>query len=278
MLMQNLPPVFASRQRSSQSYNSDFHLHESYEFYLLIDGEIDYFVERACYRLRPGSLLLFDDKTIHKSSNFSNMPFERVSVHFDPWLAHDLSTGKTDLLRCFAGGEDKILQLTVGEMEQFLSVADRIVRLGSERLLGADVLQNACLMELLVFVGRCFDAHKSSPPPVRVRASRLRPFLEYVEEHLTDDLSLDCLARGLSVSKSTISHVFKEETGSTPSRYITARRIALAKRLLLDGASVTEACMQCGFNDYANFIRVFKAVTGISPGQYRKTARRSPEG
>ncbi|MBQ3028199.1 MAG: AraC family transcriptional regulator, partial [Lachnospiraceae bacterium] len=42
-----------------------------------------------------------------------------------------------------------------------------------------------------------------------------------------------------------------------------------AKALLQEGASVTEACYRSGFNDYANFIRSFKKVTGVSPGKYR---------
>jgi len=270
-----MPAVFGSRVRSQQPYNANFHLHENYELYLLIDGQLDYFVEHTCYRLTPGSLILFDNKTIHKCSNSTDNPYERVTVHFHPMLARHLGTDRTNLLACFDHIPEQgcLLQLSPREVETFLSLADNIVRTKSDRTLGADVLLHAYLAELLVFVNRCFNEHKATrrqDSSGSVVSSRLRPLLEYIEDHLTEDLSLDALAAGLSVSKSTISHIFKEETGSTPSRYITTRRIALAKHLLRSGASVTEACMQSGFNDYANFIRVFKASTGVSPGQYKK--------
>ncbi len=278
----HMQPVFGSRVRSLQPYNVNFHLHENYELYLLIDGQLDYFVEQTCYRLTPGSLILFDNKTIHKCSNSTENPYERVTVHFHPQLARHLGTGKTNLLACFDNIEEHgcILQLSAKEMEVYLDLADRIVRTYHDRLLGADVLQHAYLMELLVFVNRCFNERKAvqrNDTPVNIVGSRLRPLLEYIEDHLADDLSLEALSAGLSLSKSTISHIFKEETGSTPSRYITTRRIALAKHLLRSGCSVTEACMQSGFNDYANFIRVFKASTGVPPGQYRKDALSATE-
>jgi len=270
-----MPPVFGSRVRSLQPYNTNFHLHENYEIYLLVDGQLDYFVEQTCYRLTPGSLILFDNKTIHKCSNSTDNSYERVTVHFHPMLARHLGTNKTNLLACFERIPEQgcILQLDTRETETFLALADNIVRTNHDRLLGADALLNAYLTELLVFVNRCFNEHKATHRQDHsgsVVSSRLRPLLEYIEDHLTEDLSLDALAAGLSVSKSTISHIFKEETGSTPSRYITTRRIALAKHLLRSGATVTDACMQSGFNDYANFIRVFKSSTGIPPGQYKK--------
>lgn len=271
----NLPFVHVSRVRSHLPYNADFHLHENYEIYLLIDGEIDYFVEHTCYRLTPGSLILFDDKTIHKCSNALGTAYERATVHFNPHIVKGLGTEKTDLLACFRtiAQRENIVQLTPAEVAEYLSLADRILQLRFDRRSGTDVLQRACLMELLVMVNRCFATRKSSARAIqstKVTGSRLRPLLDYIDNHLTENLSLDALAQGLSMSKSNISHIFKEETGSTPSRYITTRRIALAKHLLRSGCTVTEACMQSGFNDYANFIRVFKTATGVSPGQYKK--------
>ena len=267
--------VYGSRVRSRQPYNMDFHLHENYEIYFLIDGQLDYFVEQTCYHLSAGSMLLFDNHTIHKCSNFTDAVYERVTIHFNPYLARGLGTEKTDLLTCFdtVARHNNLLHLTPQEQKEYLELADRILRLQFDRRSGSDVLQRAALMELLVFVNRCFAGRKDAAYaqlPAKVTGVRLRPLLKYIDEHLAEDLSLDALAAGLSTSKSSISHIFKEETGSTPSRYITTRRIALAKHLLRSGCTVTEACMQSGFNDYANFIRVFKAATGMPPGQYKK--------
>lgn len=271
----NTPPVYSSRVRTPQLYNTNFHLHENYEIYLLIDGTLDYFVEHTCYRLTPGSLVLFDDRTLHKCSSVAGAVCERITVHFSPDLARSLSTDTTDLLACFetVPQRNNLLHLSPRELEECIDLCSKIVELQADRRSGTDVLKRAALMELLVFVNRCFAGRRAAlylEPPVKVTSMRLRPMLEYIEAHISEPLSLDALAEGLSVSKSHISHVFKEELGSTPSRYITTRRVVLAKYLLRGGSTVTEACMLSGFNDYANFIRVFKAATGIPPGQYRK--------
>jgi AraC-like DNA-binding protein len=48
------------------------------------------------------------------------------------------------------------------------------------------------------------------------------------------------------------------------------KRIALAKQYLIEGYNVSESCELSGFNDYSNFIRTFKNITGYSPTNYLK--------
>ncbi|WP_244169688.1 MULTISPECIES: AraC family transcriptional regulator [Paenibacillus] len=55
------------------------------------------------------------------------------------------------------------------------------------------------------------------------------------------------------------------------SSHVLDRRIALAKSCLSGGLSITEACYQSGFSDYANFIRSFTKTVGISPGRFAKS-------
>ncbi|WP_081743881.1 helix-turn-helix domain-containing protein [Eisenbergiella tayi] len=50
-----------------------------------------------------------------------------------------------------------------------------------------------------------------------------------------------------------------------------SKKTAAAKQLLAEGKTVTETCYLSGFNDYNNFIRTFKKITGTSPGQYQKS-------
>jgi AraC-like DNA-binding protein len=52
------------------------------------------------------------------------------------------------------------------------------------------------------------------------------------------------------------------------AKYITSRRITEAKKLLSNGKNVTDTAIMCGFEDYANFIHVFKKHVGVTPGKY----------
>jgi AraC-like DNA-binding protein len=57
-------------------------------------------------------------------------------------------------------------------------------------------------------------------------------------------------------------------TGTTINKYITARRISIAKSLLSNGANINDVYIDCGFNDYSNFLKSFKKAVGVSPKKY----------
>ena len=72
----------------------------------------------------------------------------------------------------------------------------------------------------------------------------------------------------LYVSKSHLSHRFKEFTGLTLYQYIIKKRLVVARNMLREGAQVMDACLQCGFNDYSNFLKAFKREFGKSPKEF----------
>ena len=79
------------------------------------------------------------------------------------------------------------------------------------------------------------------------------------------------IADHLNLSRSRFCHLFKDFTGTSPWNYIIARRIQHACTLLQKGMSITDVCFECGFNDYAHFVKSFTKLVGISPGKYSKT-------
>ena len=76
------------------------------------------------------------------------------------------------------------------------------------------------------------------------------------------------LAGEFYISESYICRIFKAATGTTVGKYITARRISIAKALLSDGTGVMETFEKSGFTDYSNFFKSFTKAVGISPKKY----------
>ncbi|MDE6591179.1 MAG: AraC family transcriptional regulator, partial [Oscillospiraceae bacterium] len=97
--------------------------------------------------------------------------------------------------------------------------------------------------------------------------------LSYINQHLAEDLSIPMLASQFYLSGSYLCKIFKDATGTTINRYITAKRIARAKALLAEGHSVAETSSLCGFGDYSNFLKAFTRIVGISPKKYASYAR-----
>lgn len=96
--------------------------------------------------------------------------------------------------------------------------------------------------------------------------------MDYVENKFADDVSLDLLADKLNLSSAYLSVYIKEKTGANFSEHINAVRIRKAKDLLSD----TDLCVQdisvrIGYRNVTSFNRMFKKMTGIPPGEFRKS-------
>jgi len=94
---------------------------------------------------------------------------------------------------------------------------------------------------------------------------------EYINARFSEDFSLDDLAKNCGVSKSRLCHAFKEFAGDSPIGLRTRIRISRAVDLLkTTDAKVSAIALECGFNDFAAFYRLFKKTTGSTPADVRK--------
>jgi AraC family transcriptional regulator len=95
--------------------------------------------------------------------------------------------------------------------------------------------------------------------------------VEFIEEHLAEDVSLAALAGLVDLSLYHFARAFKQSFGAPPHRYHMARRMDHARGLLQQRArSVTEIGIQTGFRDTSSFTRAFRKFTGITPTEYRR--------
>lgn len=94
--------------------------------------------------------------------------------------------------------------------------------------------------------------------------------VEYIESHFAEPLTLDQVAENSQLSSAYLSTLFKKETGSTFSEYLTLCRMNAAKRLLRHTSdSISSVAEQVGYPDSKYFSRVFSKAIGISPQKYR---------
>jgi two-component system, response regulator YesN len=97
---------------------------------------------------------------------------------------------------------------------------------------------------------------------------------KHVVEHFAEDLSLGGVAASVRLSPSYFSAKFKRHAGMCFSEYLNQVRVEAAKRMLLEGLSmVYEVAERCGYRDSYYFNRVFKRITGLSPGSFRERGR-----
>jgi AraC family transcriptional regulator len=106
-------------------------------------------------------------------------------------------------------------------------------------------------------------------------ARQLRHALEYIEANLSENVSLAEVANASATSVSSLTRGFKTSLGISPHRWVLNRRIALAQRLIYEGARpLSEIAVSCGFVDQSHLTRVFMRNVGSSPAAWRRNAQR----
>lgn len=283
----------AYRDTSSILAAPTYHRHNACELYLFLNGNVNYYIENSCYNLIRGDLLVINQNELHRMVFLDDSPYDRVIINIKPSYLRCLSTPSTNLALCFdshPAGYSNLLHLNETQLQEYLELASKLETLtgskppvgknsvsessrqkteGSEdSLWGLDIMERSLVSQLLLLVNAVYRA--SSYHGENIMPELIVHTMDYIETHLTEQITLDQLAARFFLDGSYISRQFKKHTGLTLRAYLLDKRILLAKSKLEQGNTVTEAALASGFPDYANFIRSFTKVTGISPGKYKK--------
>lgn len=126
--------------------------------------------------------------------------------------------------------------------------------------------------------GACIDnlkialfQRRTSRQDVPQEERTIHSITRFMQEHLTEEISLSVLAEEFHLNPQYISQLFKSEIGVNFLAYLTNIRMERAKKLLLGTSlSIAEVSEQSGYGDYRVFTKVFKKSEGITPSQYRR--------
>ncbi|MCR4684244.1 MAG: AraC family transcriptional regulator [Lachnospiraceae bacterium] len=133
----------------------------------------------------------------------------------------------------------------------------------------------SCLLQLMVDVSRVFTSLPDKftdikPTKQQEYIEKFMAVCDYINNHCTEELTLDDIAAMTGFSKYHFSRLFKEFTNTSFYKYLNVRRIGYAEKLLLDPSiNVTEAAVRSGFNSISAFMRMFKIVKGCTPTEFR---------
>jgi two-component system response regulator YesN len=108
--------------------------------------------------------------------------------------------------------------------------------------------------------------------------SQVQEAILFLDNHLHEPISMRDIADHLHMNASYFSVLFKEQTGLTFSEYLTRKRVQRAKELLSGTRqTIAEISDQVGYQTAKYFVKVFRSIEGMSPGQYRKSVAHSEE-
>ena len=245
-----------------QGTKVDYHYHEFYKILFFRSGAGDYVVEGQRYRLQPGDIVLVGSRCVHRPEMEEGSPYERVILYIAPGYLQSSSTENCQLVDIFQGGA--VLRLRENDRKRLDSLVVSLEKEMSGQGYGRDVLAGAWLLRLLVELGRCRQ-DSDNPQPVMTDNPRVRQWLQYMDQHLAEDLDVDALAEAFYISKYHMMRLFHQETGFTVHSYLSHRRLLYARELMNTGMRATEACYRCGFRSYSSFTRSYGKYFGTTP-------------
>ena len=141
---------------------------------------------------------------------------------------------------------------------------------------GYEFKTRAALSELLFQLVSHAPAVQAMPKRALRSADRIKTMLQFIQEHYTEEVSVEQIAASASISPSECLRCFHDMIGTTPNQYLRDQRAQRAAELLCGtGLRVSEIALQCGFQDASYFARAFRQVYGCGPTEYRRQARRA---
>ena len=242
-----------------------YHYHDFHKVIIFLSGKAAYHIEGKSYYLKPWDILLVNRHAIHKPEIDFSVPYERFVL----WIRDDIKS--TELLRCFQKAIDRsynLIRLDSDTQEKLKQLLYELEAALKDEKFGSKLLGSALFTQFMVYVNRIFlekqyiyDARSYSSD------SQIEELLRYINHNLTEDLSIETLARKYYLSKYHMMRKFKEETGYSMHQYILEKRILAARKKLLQGTPATIASVECGFRDYSTFSRAYKKQLGYLPSE-----------
>ena len=247
------------------------HWHTPIEIIMPIENSYEVSTKRESFLLQEGDLLLINSGVIH------GMP-------------------------CTFHGERLILQVDFSQLQNVADIESTLSTIPQALLLTPDtapaiheqlkdLMLEICqeyfsdsilisasiyskLIEMLVLVVREYagqrNAFDKASNKQKEHMEKFMTVCNYIQEHCTEDLSLDGVADLAGFSKYHFSRLFKNFTGFSFYKYLNKKRIEHAEKLLIDPClSITEVALQSGFSSLSAFIRMFKLIKDCTPTEFR---------
>lgn len=268
---------FKMAHKISRVANGVYHMHQHnfYELLYVVSGDVNIATTEEEVAAGPESLLIVEPGVQHAITAYTDAPYERFTLHFDPQclsaerrtvLIAGLQSAVSGSNRhaaarvCTDMGKSGVLQL----LEAFEAlknsepeVLDALYSIYIEAILAAVLAKNA---------QGTVQQETDEQERARRRGSELyRNMVVWLDSHYTQPITLAMLADTFYLSKAYVSSLFKQAMGMTVKDYVKNKRMAHVQMMLAAGIPPAQAASRAGFRSYTTFYRSYLRKFGCSP-------------
>ncbi|MDS0527032.1 AraC family transcriptional regulator [Clostridium sp. SHJSY1] len=253
------------------------HKHKDFsELVIVIKGSANHIVDDEKFYIKKGDVFVISNDTIHGYEETEN--FRIINIMYRPEIlfSADYDIKKSAgfhalfVLEPYCTKEHGFksrLGLKPKDFDRINVLIDFMVSEYANKADGWQTLLGANFMILVTILSRLYSFDDR---PEKSNIINIAKSISYIENHYTEDISIDVLAETSHYSSRHFSRIFSETYNTTPLNYILSLRINKACRLLKErGLTISDVAFQCGFSDNNYFSRIFKKRVGLTPKQFR---------
>ena len=251
--------------------------HHMCEIILLLSGEAKYKIEGQSYDLSSHDAIIIHPNKLHSREITSNLPYERMVLHFSP----DLLPSFADL-NLLSNYNDaflpSVLPKKIIEGSNLIELMHQCETLSQKENKYTDLRFVSLILQIVETLNEIIVKldESNTLPPIKVDKIS-HTCIQYVNQHLTekDKLTPPNIAKVLHISASHLQHTFKKELGISLHSYIFNQRMQLARKLLLQGQSPQSVSNLLNYEYYSTFYHNFIKRFGSPPHSFNEMQQKS---
>lgn len=252
------------------------HDHDFDEIVIVLDGTAVQYINAESYPVFAGDVYIVKGESLHYFLN--ERDFKVFNIGFQPWVLNGFSrlVARTPGYAALFNAEPAFRKksrfsqhlhldaLQLHALNQLLIALKKALAIDSN-----DLVVTALFMQITGFLCHAYQE-------IAYKEKHKNPYAsltDFIDQNFTTAITLDDLSRHSGFSKNGIISIFKRMYHTTPIQYINTLRVYQAEELLRStDMSITQIALECGFNDSNYFTRVFRAINGMTPRNFRNAS------
>ncbi len=234
---------------------------DMFAIFILLEGSIDFVIEGKRISLYPYDVMIVNNNELHHSiikENFK-IDFILLTINLDFFLKNEC-IDFSDMVFKRMIGTNNVIPAEIIKENGINDIFSKLEKYTSEENVCITVVKSI-IIELLYNLNKQITKANIT----KYGYTKIKDILEYINDHLTEKISLDTIADEFFFTKQYLCRFFKEQTGFTIKKYISYKRIVLMRELCSKGMSLSEASIKAGFNNYSSFYRIYSKIMNEAP-------------
>ena len=243
--------------QASELNQHEVHIHKECEIYINFSGDVVFEVENHIYPIARGSVILASPYEHHHCIYRSDIPHENY------WITFSSDANVMELLFNRKRAPSPLRVLQPAELERVHHILEKLLD------------KNTDSLDLRIGFWELIRAIRNAKQSDGIQnTDALSPVVKtamaYMEDHSEESIGIKQIAEAASVSVNTLERYFKKELQASPMQVLRRSRLITSRKHLQDVLSVSEASRLSGFDDYSNYIQLFRKQFGMTPMQFKK--------